>query len=68
MDSKELSNGWVLSGKWGPNKKSMMTCETCIFKGDVSLDVGGEGRTYGYGLHVHSMVEGSDVKIGFFTS
>ena len=31
-----------------------LTCERSISKDDVSLDVGGEGRTYGYGLDVHS--------------
>ena len=51
---EELSNGWVLPGKWGLSKKSVMMCERYISKGDVSLDIGVEGRTYGYGLHVHS--------------
>ena len=41
-------------GKWGPNEKSVMTCERSISKGDVSPDVEEEGRTYGYGLHVHN--------------
>jgi hypothetical protein len=54
VDSKELSNGWVMSGKWGPNENSVMTCERFISRGVVSLDVAEEGRTYGYGLHVHS--------------
>ena len=69
VDLKELSNGCVMSGKWGRNENSVMTCESFIFKGDVSLDVGKEEMTYGYGLHVHSLHNdgrGSDVKIGFF--
>ena len=37
----------------GPNENSV-TCERYMSKDDVSLDVGGEGRTYGYGLHVYS--------------
>ena len=72
VDSKELFNGWVMSGKWGRNENSAMRCERFISKGDVSLNVGEEGRTYGYGLHFHSLApitiaEGSDVKIGFYT-
>ena len=67
----DLSNDCVMSGKWGRNENSVMTCERCVSNGDVSRDVGKEERTYGYGLHVHSSHNhggGSDVKIGFFMS
>jgi len=51
---KRVVQWLVMSGKWGPNDTSVMTCERFISKGNVGLDVGEEGRTNGYGRHVHS--------------
>ena len=69
MDLKELSNGCIMSEKWGRNENSVMTCERFISKGDVSLDVGEKkGRTVMVYMFIAriTMAEGSDVKIGFF--
>ena len=69
VDLKELSNGCVMSGKWGRNENSVMTCERFISKGDVSLDVGEKAaRTVMVHMFIAriTMAEGSDVKIGFF--
>ena len=69
VDLKELSNDCVMSGKWGRNENSVMTCEWFISKGDVSLDVGEkEGRPVMVCMFIAriTMAEGSDVKIGFF--
>ena len=40
---------WVMSGKWGPNEDSVMTCKRFISTGEVGLHVGEEGKSQGYG-------------------
>ena len=70
MRSKELSNDWVISGKWGPNENSVMTCERFISNGDVSWILWKrEGRSVMVYMLIAriTMVEGV-VKISFYIS
>ena len=37
VSSKELSNGWAMSGKYGPKENSVITCDKFIATEPVSI-------------------------------